>query len=300
LKESSLSERIYLLRQLSQLNFKSIDFSGGEPLLYEDLPYLVGEAHNLGFFTSLTTNGTLYLKFANKLKGNLSELKFSLQAADEEIHNNQRGINCYKDVIKSIIYARKLNEKVIIKSIIKNEYIELIPDLIKLSEKYGIPIELSPEFEYFGNQSLTIENLNKLMKFAKHSNVILNLAYLKFFKDGGNNNLKPLCQIGRKVLVLTPDNRIYSPCFHHEFDLIPIINLNLKKTLEAADFKGSFLMAGHYYFCNFCKISCYFEPIFYIKPNKYFVDAYISKLNYNIKNLILRFKRNLIDRNELF
>ncbi|MHA1731851.1 MAG: radical SAM protein [Promethearchaeota archaeon] len=85
--ESPLGERLAIIRQVKALGFKSIDFTGGEPLLYEGLPKLIAEGHRLGLFTSLTTNGTLYEKYAWELRGKLSSLSFSLDAADRETHD---------------------------------------------------------------------------------------------------------------------------------------------------------------------------------------------------------------------
>lgn len=69
-----------ILRQIKQIGFLSIDFTGCEPLLYQGLPKLIAYGRQLGLFTSLTTNGTLYPRYARELKGQLAALSFSLDA----------------------------------------------------------------------------------------------------------------------------------------------------------------------------------------------------------------------------
>ncbi|MHA1339085.1 MAG: radical SAM protein [Promethearchaeota archaeon] len=295
-KESPINERISIIRQIKKLGFISVDFTGGEPLLYNGLSRLIREGKKLGLFTTLTTNGTLYKKYAYELKGNLAILSFSLDASDEETHDKIRGIRCYKKVVESIILARKLGENVMLKTTVCNDYMDSIPSLIRFAEKYGVLIELNPEFEYFGNPRLTDDNIKKLYKFWKHPNVIISHAHLRFMLDGGNNFMKPLCPIGTKVIVMAPDNSIYSPCFHHVDELIPLRDLDLQKTLESAEVQASLLKAGWYYFCHFCTIPCYFEALYYSKITKYFPYCYFSRLGFLKKQFILSFKRSLIDK----
>jgi pyrroloquinoline quinone biosynthesis protein E len=59
LNESELSTDDWLrvLRQGRELGAVQCGFSGGEPLVREDLEALVGEAHRLGYYTNLLTSG---------------------------------------------------------------------------------------------------------------------------------------------------------------------------------------------------------------------------------------------------
>ncbi len=67
-------------------------------------------AHDLKMQTSITSNGLLYHKFAEKLLGNINLLHFSLDSPDEEEHNKIRKVDCYKSVFKSIEIAKSLGE----------------------------------------------------------------------------------------------------------------------------------------------------------------------------------------------
>jgi PqqA peptide cyclase len=46
-----------VMRQARQLGAAQLGFSGGEPLLRDDLEELVGEGRRLGFYTNLITSG---------------------------------------------------------------------------------------------------------------------------------------------------------------------------------------------------------------------------------------------------
>jgi MoaA/NifB/PqqE/SkfB family radical SAM enzyme len=292
-KESTLQSRLDLLQDIKSLGFKSIDFTGGEPLLYKGLPILIREAKKMGFFTSLTTNGTLYPKYAQQLKGNLSSLSFSLDSADRETHNTIRGIDCFDNVIRSIILARKLGETVMLKTTVTNKYIETIPPLIKLAARMGVLIELNAEFEYFENEKLSKENIKRMYKWWKHPNVIISHAHLQFMRDGGNHDKHSLCPIGKKVLVIAPDNNIYSPCMHRYQEILPLIDKSLVKTINNPDIKANLLWAGNYYFCRNCTIPCYFEAMYYTRFTKYLPICLWSRIGYLRKRLILELKNKI-------
>ena len=55
--ELSTREWCDVMRQARQLGAAQLGFSGGEPLLREDLEELVGEGRRLGFYTNLITSG---------------------------------------------------------------------------------------------------------------------------------------------------------------------------------------------------------------------------------------------------
>jgi pyrroloquinoline quinone biosynthesis protein E len=55
--ELTTDEWFGVFRQARALGAAQLGFSGGEPLLRDDLEVLVGEARKLGFYTNLITSG---------------------------------------------------------------------------------------------------------------------------------------------------------------------------------------------------------------------------------------------------
>ncbi len=269
------------------MEFKSIDFTGGEPLLYRGLPVLARRAREMGFFTSLTTNGTLYAKHAQELRGALSSLSFSLDAADRETHDTIRGIKCYDHVIRSIILARKLGEMVMLKTTVCNDHLDAVPPVLNLAARYGVLIELNPEFSYFQNPRLSDENLRKVQAWWRHPNVIINHAHVQFILDGGNNARRPNCPVGTGVIVLAPNNGLYFPCMHYVQKVLPLQDLDLPKTIASDDTRAAIARVGRYPFCNHCTIPCYFETTYYTQIRKYFPICLRSRVGYLKKRIIL-------------
>ncbi|MBU1833190.1 MAG: radical SAM protein, partial [Gammaproteobacteria bacterium] len=55
--ELSTDEWLQVLRQGRELGAAQLGFSGGEPLLRQDLEELAGEARGLGYYSNLITSG---------------------------------------------------------------------------------------------------------------------------------------------------------------------------------------------------------------------------------------------------
>src|SRR5690349_8019029 len=90
------------LRDLRELGVQVIDFTGGEPLLHQQIDTFLALAHQMGFITTLTTNCLLYPKWAERLQGKVDMLHFSLDAADKNLHDQGRGVACFDFVQESI------------------------------------------------------------------------------------------------------------------------------------------------------------------------------------------------------
>ncbi|HWS11351.1 MAG TPA: pyrroloquinoline quinone biosynthesis protein PqqE [Rhodocyclaceae bacterium] len=90
-RESELStgEWLRVLREARELGSVQCGFSGGEPMLREDLEVLVAEAHRLGYYTNLLTSGVgLDEKRIGALKdAGLDHIQLSFQDSTREVND---------------------------------------------------------------------------------------------------------------------------------------------------------------------------------------------------------------------
>jgi len=91
--ELSTEEGKKLLREMYRAGFRIIVFSGGEPLMRDDIFELVEYAKDLNMITLMGSNGTLITKgYAEKLKNSgLNSIAISIDSLDEKKHNEFRG-----------------------------------------------------------------------------------------------------------------------------------------------------------------------------------------------------------------
>lgn len=134
-EEITQAEWINILDKFHDTGIRKITFSGGEPLAYKGLGFLLKYSHNLGFITSIVTNGRLLSEAW--LRGNMNYLNIiGISINLENIEPVKTAINNIIKVSKEVnhhIYL-KLNYVVTKKSIKQNPaslLAEFNPDRIK-------------------------------------------------------------------------------------------------------------------------------------------------------------------------
>ncbi len=272
--------------QLKELGVKFIDLTGGEPLLHKEIHKMAKFTHDLKMQTSITSNGLLYPKFAEKLAGNINLLHFSLDSPDEEEHNKIRKVNCYNSVIKSIEIAKSLGEFPDILFTATNETYKKLPRMHDIASKHGLVLIVNPVFSYFGNPGLNDKAMDYIEEYASGKmDVYLNPAFIKLRRDGGNNIEDPSCKAVSRVVVISPYNEIILPCYHFENERVKI-DRPIKEIRETEKLKYFKKMEGRFDFCRGCEVNCYFEPSFAFPTNKYGIAGFSSKLKYSYNKLI--------------
>lgn len=88
-EELSTEQWIEVFRQARELGAAQLGFSGGEPLVRQDLAELIRAARGLGYYTNLITSGIglTEQRIAEFAEAGLDHIQISFQAADEEVNN---------------------------------------------------------------------------------------------------------------------------------------------------------------------------------------------------------------------
>lgn len=111
-EELSTTEVYALLDQLAMIpEFRMIAFTGGEPLLRNDLFCILRYAKNLGFSCTIASNGTLITEqCAQRLKdAGVAIMAISIDATDAKTHDKIRGKNgALKEALEGISRIKKV------------------------------------------------------------------------------------------------------------------------------------------------------------------------------------------------
>jgi 12,18-didecarboxysiroheme deacetylase len=130
-----------LIDDLANFGVPVLLFSGGEPLLREDLPELSRYAAGKGMRTVISTNGTLISREkARELKGaELSYIGISLDGA-EEIHDKFRAVpGSFRRTLEGIENCKAEGLKVGLRFTINRRNAAEVPKLFTLLEQLDIP-----------------------------------------------------------------------------------------------------------------------------------------------------------------
>jgi len=270
------------LADLKRLGVKVVDFTGGEPLLHRQLDELLKECKKLGLLTTVTTNGLLYPKYANRLRGLVDMLHFSLDSPEREEHDTSRGVQCFDKVMESIQVAKALGERPDILFTVFESNIHQIEKVWReICNPHGLVLLLNPVFEYnnVGSQ-LSPEALYELRQWGKRKNVYLNDAFIQLRLDGGNHTEAPVCLAGSTTIVISPENKLVLPCYHLGLKEFPIDG-QLHALYLSDEVQKLVALEGKLPACEGCAINCYMQPSFAVTINKYWWKALPSTLKYN-------------------
>ena len=286
--------------QLAELGVKFIDLTGGEPLLHKDIHLMAEYAKSMKMQTSITSNGLLYPKFAEKLAGNIDLLHFSLDSPDEEEHNRIRKVDCYNHVLRSVEIAKSYGEFPDILFTVTNETYKKLPRMHELAQKHGLVLLVNPVFSYFGNPGLSNEAVDYVDEYCDGKlDVYLNKGFMKLRRDGGNNINDPSCKAVSRVIVISPYNEIILPCYHFEHERVKI-NEPIKEIRQSEKIKYFQRMEGRFDYCQGCTVNCYFEPSFAFPTSLYAMASLTSKFKYGYNKLIKqKIKKKLLSKTEI-
>lgn len=286
--------------QLAELGVKFIDLTGGEPLLHKEIHLMAEYAKNLKMQTSITSNGLLYPKFAEKLAGNIDLLHFSLDSPDEEEHNRIRKVDCYNHVLKSLEIAKSLGEYPDILFTVTNETYKKLPRMHEIAQAKELVLLVNPVFSYFGNPGLNDEAIDFIEEYCDGKlDVYLNKGFMKLRRDGGNDINDPSCKAVSRVVVISPYNEIILPCYHFGHEKIPI-DRPIKEIRQSEKIKFYKKMEGRFDYCQGCTVNCYFEPSFAFPTSLYAFASLTSKFKYGYNKLVKqKFKKKQLSRTEM-
>ncbi|MBX9877736.1 MAG: radical SAM protein [Candidatus Obscuribacterales bacterium] len=289
IKETPVEIVIENLAALKRLGVKVVDFTGGEPLIYKELPKVLKAAKKMGFFTSLANTGILYPAKAKELTGLVDDLKFSLSTTVQESYKKERGVDGYEKVVESIKLAKKLGEKPSIIATATPESIWGIESVVKLAQELGVVVLLGPVFDYCGNDLLDEAGMKELNRLAKMDNVTMNEAFTKFAADGGNQIDAPRCRAISSTIVISPDDHLLLPCYHMHDERLKITHengvSNLDELWRSQHVQQKRKEEGSWSFCQGCTIWCYFESSFLWPPDEYFWLNIKSKVRWASQKL---------------
>lgn len=153
----TFEEIIRLTKIFVTLGVKKIRITGGEPLLRQDLPYLIERINEIDGIKDigLTTNGVLLRRFGEQLyEAGLKRLNISLDALDPEIFGRMNGRGTKPDIVlENIRFAKKLGFQIKVNMVVQrgvNDQ-EIIP-IAEYFKRLGITLRFI-EFMDVGNDN---------------------------------------------------------------------------------------------------------------------------------------------------
>lgn len=138
--ELSTEEGKNLLEEMVKAGFRIIVFSGGEPMMRQDILELIAYAKSLGMTCLMGSNGTLIdeAKAKELQKAGLSCIAISLDSLDEERHNAFRGMDfAFKKALSGARACLNAGIKVQFNWTLSKTNLHEIDDFVHFAKEFG-------------------------------------------------------------------------------------------------------------------------------------------------------------------
>lgn len=278
-EELNTKEAKLLLDEIVKAGFKIMIFSGGEPLMREDIYELAGYASQIGLRPVLGTNGTLItLDAAKKLKkSGVMGVGISLDSLNPQSHDNFRSYHeGWKKAVEGMENCRKVNLPFQIHTTVmdwnKNEILNITDFAVDIGAVahhifFLVPTGRGINIE---NEALNRENYEKMLKdiMLKQKEVSIELKPTcapQFMRIASENNIRTRfrkgCLAGTAYCIISPMGNV-QPCAYLNSSMGNVRetpfseiwrNSSQLKELRTLDYKGKCGVCSYKIACGGCR-----------------------------------------------
>jgi len=218
-KELDTKEIFLTIGRLKKMGTQVIMFSGGEPLLRDDIADIIRCCRNKGIFVGLTSNGDFVEKRISGLKG-LNVLKLSFEGP-KETHDLLRGEGSWEGVMRATRAAKESNIITKYSTNLTSYNIDCIDYILQKSRELNVGVKFNPvtyvhscgkDISFLFPKSDKYKHaIEKLILLKKKNPYIINsTAGLRYLYNWPiHSDLK--CHAGKLNCCIAPNGEVY-PC----------------------------------------------------------------------------------------
>lgn len=175
--ELSTQEWCDVFDQARRMGAVQLGFSGGEPLVRQDLEQLVAHAHGLGFYTNLITSGMGLdeNRIAQLKQAGLDHIQISFQASDPVVNNALAGSkHAFEQKYKISQLIKQYQYPMVLNFVIHRHNIDQIDKIIELCiELHADTVELAI-CQFYGWAFLNVQGLLPTKAQILHAEQVTN------------------------------------------------------------------------------------------------------------------------------
>lgn len=208
-----------LIDEFRALGTYRFSVSGGEPLLREDLPEIIGHAKARGLLVNVNTNGALLPARIDALK-ELALLVVSLDGP-APMHEANRGAGTFASTMAGLEAAQRAGLRTAAICVLTSRNLPALFETLTLAAELGVRLLVQPVTPCELSGSLPQNLLPPVREFhdavrrllAEYRRLPLGVSrtYLKYLLRYPDFSGAP-CRAGRDFVTVTPDGRL-TPCY---------------------------------------------------------------------------------------
>ncbi len=219
------TKQIYrIIDEMQQAKMRHVSFTGGEPLIRDDIGAIINYAKSKGIHVNLNTNGILLIDKFEEIK-NADSIQVSLDG-DEVTNDGIRGKGVYKIVVNALSLLKKNNIKTKIQTVLSKYNLDCIDYMCHLSKKLQIQISFQPVISrlfrceynslYAPEREKYVRVIDNIIQRKREGYYIFNslsgLKHLRYYPTDRNS----VCTAGLLSCDIEPDGTIIA-CDRYPF-----------------------------------------------------------------------------------
>ncbi len=240
--ELTTQEWLDVFQQGRDLGAVQLGFSGGEPLVRQDLIQLIGGAHEMGYYTNLITSGVGLneRKMAEFHQAGLDHIQVSFQASDESVNSMLSGSEkAFQQKLKMAREVKAQGYPMVLNFVTHRHNIDRIDRIIELCVELEADYVELATCQYYGWAYENVEQLLPTRAQLERAERITNEYREKLAAAGNPIKLifvtpdyyeerpkRCMNGWGEVFLTVTPDGKAL-PC--HSARMLPIEFLNVRE-----------------------------------------------------------------------
>jgi len=140
-----------VLREGREMGSLQLGFTGGEPMLRDDIEELVAYSDELGYYSNLITSGIGLTPDRLKAmkKGGLKQIQLSIQSSDREITNKLVGADVYDQKLAIAHEIKAQGFPMVLNVPVCKQNIKQTRDILKMAEEIGVDYIEFANIQYY-------------------------------------------------------------------------------------------------------------------------------------------------------
>jgi len=274
--EMNTHEIFRMLDEARKLNFVAYVAFGGEPLMRPDILNIFQHAHDLGFYTSIITNGTYLSQKAEKI-AKVVDLTWVSIDHHSDYHDEMRDLKgTFKRAVDGIIKLRHAGGRIAINCVLSRLNFDAVGKMAEFSRGLGVKLSFDPMEVFLGineEYALVASERRRLFsearEFKKQGYPILNsYEYLEHLIS----RVKYFCAQPRIFIMVSEEGKI-EPfwCQKTSRALGDLRKQSLSEVLYSPSFKEfDEITKG----CNLCNNSSTVEASIFYLARRFLMNFY--------------------------
>ncbi|MBK7901356.1 MAG: pyrroloquinoline quinone biosynthesis protein PqqE [Azonexus sp.] len=149
--ELSTEEWKRVLKEGRQLGALQLGFTGGEPMLRDDLEELVGEASRLGYYTNLITSGVGVneTRLAALKAAGLNQIQLSIQSSDRDLTDRLVGARAFDLKIEVAKMMKRYGFPMVLNVPVFRQNVDQTAEILAMAEDIGVEYVEFANIQYY-------------------------------------------------------------------------------------------------------------------------------------------------------